>query len=170
MRMARAINTTQSELGMQSSLCDRLGVDVPIFGFTQSPAAAIAVSRAGGLGVMGTTRRSPEQLDAELSRIATELDGKPFGVDVLFPVTYAGDDECALLAEIPHGHHDFVASLKERFGIPPARHSGEFAPNDGRVITHRRARKRVDVALGSSDGVAGERPGSAAGGRSSGDA
>ena len=41
---------------MRTALCDDLGIKYPIFGFTPSPAVAVAISKAGGLGVLGTIR------------------------------------------------------------------------------------------------------------------
>ena len=38
---------------MRTELCDRFGIEYPIFAFTPSEHVAAAVSRAGGLGVLG---------------------------------------------------------------------------------------------------------------------
>jgi len=52
---------------MRTELCDRFGIDVPIFAFTPSEHVAAAVSRAGGLGVLGAVRfNDPEELDKTL--------------------------------------------------------------------------------------------------------
>ena len=41
---------------MRTGLCDRFGVDYPIFVFTPSEKVAAAVSKAGGPGVRGCVR------------------------------------------------------------------------------------------------------------------
>ena len=41
---------------MRTSLCDQLGIEHPVFGFTPSEHVAAAISRAGGLGVLGCVR------------------------------------------------------------------------------------------------------------------
>ncbi|HEX9177138.1 MAG TPA: hypothetical protein VF874_14020 [Mycobacterium sp.] len=41
---------------MRTELCDRFGIDYPIFVFTPSEKVAAAVSKAGGLGVLGCVR------------------------------------------------------------------------------------------------------------------
>ena len=41
---------------MRTELCDRFGIDYPIFVFTPSEKVAAAVSKAGGLGVLGQDR------------------------------------------------------------------------------------------------------------------
>jgi NAD(P)H-dependent flavin oxidoreductase YrpB (nitropropane dioxygenase family) len=38
---------------VRTPLCDRLGIELPIVGFTPSEHVAAALSRAGGLGVGG---------------------------------------------------------------------------------------------------------------------
>ena len=51
---------------MRTELCDRFGIEYPIFAFTPSEHVAAAVSRAGGLGVLGCVRfNDAEELDAD---------------------------------------------------------------------------------------------------------
>ena len=53
---------------MRTPICDRLGIEYPIFAFTPSEHVAAAVSRAGGLGVLGCVRfNEADELDAVLS-------------------------------------------------------------------------------------------------------
>ena len=62
---------------MHTSLCDTVGIEYPIFAFTHCRDVAVAVSRAGGLGVLGAVGLSPEQLEIELTWMDEHLDGKP---------------------------------------------------------------------------------------------
>ena len=41
---------------MRTDLCTKLGIEHPIVGFTPSEQVAAAISRAGGLGVLGCVR------------------------------------------------------------------------------------------------------------------
>jgi hypothetical protein len=41
---------------MRTTLCEQLGIEHPIFGFTPSEHVAAAISRAGGLGVRVVVR------------------------------------------------------------------------------------------------------------------
>ena len=41
---------------MRTPLCEEFGIEYPIFAFTPSEHVAAAVSRAGGLGVLGCVR------------------------------------------------------------------------------------------------------------------
>ena len=47
---------------MQSKLCDRLGIDFPLFAFSHCRDVVAEVSKAGGFGVLGVVTHSPEQL------------------------------------------------------------------------------------------------------------
>ncbi len=52
---------------MHTRLCDRLGIEFPIFAFTHCRDVAVAVSRAGGFGVLGAVGFTPDQLETELN-------------------------------------------------------------------------------------------------------
>ena len=73
---------------MRTDLCERLGIEYPIVGFSPSEHVVAAISRAGGLGVLGCVRfNDPDELDAVLSWLDTETAGRPYGVDVVMPST-----------------------------------------------------------------------------------
>src|SRR3546814_17390606 len=61
---------------MRSPICEALGIDVPIFAFTPSEHVAAAVSRAGGLGVLGAVRFNDAD---ELAKALTWLDENTAG-------------------------------------------------------------------------------------------
>ena len=48
---------------MKTEICERLGIEFPIFAFSHCRDVVAAVSRAGGLGVLGAVAYSPEQLE-----------------------------------------------------------------------------------------------------------
>ena len=53
---------------VRTPLCDVFGIERPIFAFTPSEKVAAAVSRAGGLGVLGAVRfNDPEELEHTLT-------------------------------------------------------------------------------------------------------
>src|SRR5271154_7637892 len=70
---------------MQTPLCDLFGIEYPIFAFTHCRDVVAAVSKAGGLGVLGAVGFSPEQLEIELDWIDEHVNGKPYGVDTVMP-------------------------------------------------------------------------------------
>ena len=71
---------------MRTALCDMLGIEYPIFAFTPSEHVAAAISRAGGLGVLGCVRlQRPGRARAVLNWMDEHTDGQPYGVDVVMP-------------------------------------------------------------------------------------
>jgi NAD(P)H-dependent flavin oxidoreductase YrpB (nitropropane dioxygenase family) len=110
---------------VQTPLCDELGIEYPIFAFTHCRDVVAAVSKAGGMGVLGAVGFSPEQLDIELDWIDDNVDGKPYGVDTVMPqkaVEVHGSDPEDLKAQIeamiPEEHERYVQDLIARFDLP----------------------------------------------------
>ena len=109
---------------MRTPICDQLGIEFPIFAFSHCRDVVAAVSRAGGLGVLGAVAFSPEQLELELKWIDENIDGKPYGVDVVMPASYVGKEQGDLekldLAKmIPHEVKKFLDELLEKYEVPP---------------------------------------------------
>jgi len=73
---------------MHTEVCDRLGMEFPIFAFSHCRDVVAAVTNAGGFGVLGATAHSPRALEVDLTWIDEQVTGKPYGVDLLLPVTY----------------------------------------------------------------------------------
>ena len=97
-------------------LCDLLGIEHPIVGFTTSEHVAAAISRAGGLGVLGCVRfNDPAELDTVLDWMDRNTGGRPYGVDLLIPEKFAAGDPgnlvASLRAQIPDEHLAFVRGL-----------------------------------------------------------
>src|SRR3954463_9396562 len=132
---------------MHTDLCDRFGITYPIFAFTPSEHVAAAVSRAGGLGVLGCVRfNDPDELDATLDWMDENTDGKPYGVDVVMPMKIPTEGTSVDLgAMIPQGHKDFVEETLRKLGVPP------LPEGEGREGVlgwlHSVARSHVDIAL-----------------------
>ena len=132
---------------MRTELCDRFGIEYPIFAFTPSEHVAAAVSRAGGLGVLGAVRfNDAEELDATLTWLDENTDGKPYGVDVVMPMKIPTEGKSVdLKAMIPEEHISFVEKTLQQLGVPP------LPEGEGREGVlgwlHSTARSHVDVAL-----------------------
>jgi NAD(P)H-dependent flavin oxidoreductase YrpB (nitropropane dioxygenase family) len=110
---------------MRTPVSEQFGIERPIFAFSHSPAVVAAVSRAGGMGVFGALSYTPDQLREHLNWIDDNVEGKPYGVDVVMPASYAGadlSDPEALLGElekmIPEEYRAFVADLLDGHGTP----------------------------------------------------
>lgn len=109
---------------MHTKATDLVGIDVPIFAFSHCRDVVAAVSNAGGLGVLGAVAHSPEQLDIDLRWIEEQVNGKPYGVDLLVPEKYVGADEGgldrdALESLLPDEHRAFLQDLLARYDVPP---------------------------------------------------
>jgi NAD(P)H-dependent flavin oxidoreductase YrpB (nitropropane dioxygenase family) len=130
-------------------LCDLLGIEHPIVGFTPSEHVAAAVSRAGGLGVLGCVRfNDPAELDAVLSWMDRNTDGRPYGIDVVMPARVPAEGGQQDLSQlIPQTHRGFVEQTLLRLGVPPLPDGAQAA--DGVLgWLHSVARQHVEVALG----------------------
>ncbi len=61
---------------MRTEICERLGIEFPIFAFTHCRDVAAAVSKAGGLGVLGVAGHSLGHLKMELEWIEKETQAR----------------------------------------------------------------------------------------------
>ncbi|UPG67552.1 NAD(P)H-dependent flavin oxidoreductase [Gordonia hongkongensis] len=133
---------------MRTELAEKFGIEYPIFGFTPSQDVAAAISRAGGLGVLGCVRfNEAEELDEVLEWMHDNTDGKPFGVDVVMPAKIPTEgSKMDLDSMIPPEHRAFVERTLDDLGVPPL-------PGGDRVDAgvlgwlHSVARSHVDVAM-----------------------
>jgi NAD(P)H-dependent flavin oxidoreductase YrpB (nitropropane dioxygenase family) len=107
------------------------------------------VSRAGGLGVLGCVRfNEADELDAVLTWMDENTDGKPYGVDVVMPAKIPEEGSATDLGKyIPEGHRKFVDDTLRKLGVPPL--PADDDPEAAGVLgwLHSVARSHVDVAL-----------------------
>ncbi len=124
---------------LRTTLCDMLGIEYPILSAGMGPSLigertgapielVVAVSEAGGLGVLGGAGFTVEELREQIREIK-KLTGKPFGVDLLLPpaLVRAGDEEFTAphetpLAEVvktlPREHYEWLMKVKDELGLP----------------------------------------------------
>jgi NAD(P)H-dependent flavin oxidoreductase YrpB (nitropropane dioxygenase family) len=133
---------------MRTALCDQLGIEHPIVGFTPSEHVAAAISRAGGLGVLGCVRfNDAADLDKVLDWMDANTDGHPYGIDVVMPAKIPAEGAAIDLNQlIPAGHREFVDQTLIRLGVPPLP-DGELASEGVLGWLHSVARAQVEVAL-----------------------
>ena len=106
---------------MQTQVAQDLGIEFPIFAFTHCRDVVVAVSKAGGLGVLGAVGFTPEQLATELEWIDEHIGDKPYGVDIVIPGKYEGMGELdpekledMLREMVPTGHREFAVQAPRR--------------------------------------------------------
>lgn len=104
---------------LNTVVCQRLGAQLPIFGFSHSLDVVAAVSNAGGIGIWGATRSTPEEIREGLAQLVEAVEGRPFGIDLVLPKGMPASDDRALMeAQIPDAHREFVAGLRDKYGVP----------------------------------------------------
>jgi NAD(P)H-dependent flavin oxidoreductase YrpB (nitropropane dioxygenase family) len=139
---------------MHTPLCDELGIEFPIFAFTHCRDVVVAVSKAGGLGVLGALGFSPEQLEIELNWIDEHIGDRPYGVDIVIPNKYEGmntdmgGEELGdlLRSMVPQEHLEFARKLLRDHGVPDAPEGEE---NSMRLLgwTEATATPQLEIAL-----------------------
>ena len=112
---------------MRTEICDTLGIEFPIFAFSHCRDVVAAVSKAGGLGVLGAVGFSPEDLEVELAWLDDHVGDAPYGVDIVIPSRYEGMDldhmtpeelEAEMARHVPEGHRDFGRRILAQHGVP----------------------------------------------------
>src|SRR5690349_14026194 len=116
---------------MKTAVTEMFGIDVPILAFSHCRDVVAAVTKAGGMGVLGAVAHTPEQLEIDLEWIESEVGSGVFGIDLIVPAKYAGSDEGGYtLADIrkliPAEHIAFVDDILKRYDVPA------LADDDGR--------------------------------------
>lgn len=138
---------------MQTAVMKMLDLEAPIFAFSHCRDVVAAVSRAGGLGVLGTTHVTPEQLDIELDWLDAHTEDKNYGVDLMFASNARAEYEGMSIDEvdkyIPEEHRKFVDDLMKAHSVP------ELPPGEreeifneymrGMIRTHKSAEARLEV-------------------------
>jgi len=136
---------------MKTAICELVGVEFPLFAFSHCRDVVVAVSKAGGFGVLGAVGFTPEELEVELRWIDEKIGGEPYGVDLAIPENMAVKGEEGLTSgrlkeRIPLQHHAFVDSLLRKHGINPD--SRAPADNDRAVgLMHDTAEKCMELAF-----------------------
>jgi NAD(P)H-dependent flavin oxidoreductase YrpB (nitropropane dioxygenase family) len=133
---------------MKTRLSEAFGLEYPIFAFSRSPAVVAAVSKAGGMGVLGAVASTLDQLKADLDYVEAHAGGKPYGVDVVMPASLVegATDQAGYEKLIPERHKAFVEDLLRRYEVPPLP-PGDAAWHSLLAWTEAQTRPQIDVAL-----------------------
>jgi NAD(P)H-dependent flavin oxidoreductase YrpB (nitropropane dioxygenase family) len=148
---------------MRTAVTEMFGIDVPILAFSHCRDVVAAVTRAGGMGVLGAAAHAPEQLEIDLDWIEAEIGDRPYGVDLIVPAHYEGSDAGGLSIEavrrlIPPEHVAFVADILRRYDVPQLPdHDSDGEPSSGggpvgdagagMIFSAERAGPQLDIAL-----------------------
>jgi NAD(P)H-dependent flavin oxidoreductase YrpB (nitropropane dioxygenase family) len=140
---------------MVESICEKLGIEFPLFAFSHCRDVVVEVSKAGGMGVLGAVDvRSPEALEAELKWIDEHVQGKPYGVDFIVPNKYEGKGQLISSADVamsvPGEYKAFARSILESHGIETLDLTDEKFARGSKIernIRDEGAQSLLDVAL-----------------------
>ena len=155
---------------MRTAVTEMFGIDVPILAFSHCRDVVAAVTRAGGMGVLGAVAHSPEQLEIDLDWIEAQIGDRPYGVDLIVPMSYAGSEAGGLSLEdvrarIPPQHRAFVADILRRYDVPelpdepgpPGEPSSRGGPvgdaGAGMIFSAERADPQLEIALAHRTGL-----------------
>ena len=135
---------------LHTRLCDEMGIEFPIAAFTHCKDVAVAVINAGGVAVLGASRRTEEELEADIGWIRERVGDKPFGVDVMIPAWVPESANWEDLEEqVPLEHWDFVEEIKKKYNIPPPK--PQTIERSHRItlaqLTREGARRKLEVVL-----------------------
>ncbi len=139
---------------MKNDITDLFGIEFPIFAFSHCRDVVAAVSNAGGLGVLGAVAHTDEQLEIDLDWIEAEIGDLPYGVDLIIPARYLGEEEGGYSAEqierlIPPEHRAFVDDILQRYAVPDLPDTdGRLMPRQGdAMFSANRAAPQLEIAL-----------------------
>jgi len=124
---------------LRTKLCDMLGIEYPILSAGMGPtligestgappALVVAVSEAGGLGVLGGSGYTVAELREAIREIKSKTN-KPYGVDLLLPQKLdIGTDIneqtpkvvplSTVLKTLPQPHQDWIKKVKDELQLP----------------------------------------------------
>ncbi len=137
---------------MNSVLCEKLGIEFPLFAFSHCRDVIAAVTNAGGMGVLGAVGHTPETLEIELSWIDEQVQGKPYGIDLLIPNKMDSKEAAISVAELearmPAEHRQYIEDLLANNGLDTSDLWGQIVGNDyGNNMRVSGASEVMDVAF-----------------------
>lgn len=138
---------------MPTKVTQMFGIEYPVFAFTHCRDVVVAVSKAGGLGVLGAALHTDERLEMDLQWIDEQLGDIPYGVDLMMPANYVGAekgglDQKSLKTFIPDEHKHFLDTLLAEAGVPElADHLSSPNKERGLRFSQKQAKGIVDIAF-----------------------
>ena len=103
---------------LQTRLCEDYGCEYPIIAFAHTRDVTVAVSNAGGIGMLGQSTVSAEEMRTNIRWVKERVGDRPFGVDITIPSSYVEGTREELEQQVPQSHWDFVDRLIEENEIP----------------------------------------------------
>jgi NAD(P)H-dependent flavin oxidoreductase YrpB (nitropropane dioxygenase family) len=129
---------------MKSPICEMFNIEFPMVAFSHCRDVVVAVSKAGGMGVLGAVGHTPKMLEQDLKWIDEHIDGKPYGVDLLVPNKFEGKGSNMTSEDlrnmIPQEYRDFRADVLKDHDV------------DGEILRGGGEAKNIELASDSRFG------------------
>lgn len=110
---------------LRTRVCDMLGIDYPIFAFAHHEDVIVEVAKAGGIGIYGGTRKTPQEIRDVLKHIRGRIGDRPFGIDLVIPKGMPeSNNREEIEAQLPSEHRAFVDHLYEKYGVGRPKRAG----------------------------------------------
>jgi len=129
---------------LHTRLCEEYGAEYPIVAFAHTRDVTAAASNAGGIGVLGASTHTIEEMRADIKWIKERVGDRPYGVDITIPSSYVRGNQEELEAQIPQGHRDWVAQLMRDNDIPDPKGP---PPEDVRLRGLRDTRTKLEIMM-----------------------
>jgi NAD(P)H-dependent flavin oxidoreductase YrpB (nitropropane dioxygenase family) len=132
---------------LTTPVTEMLGVQYPVFGFVHSVDVVVAICMAGGVGIYGGTRDTPEEIRERLKEIRRRVGDRPFGIDLVLPKGMPERNNREEIEQhIPAGHRDFVDELRTKYGVTD---DGGTGARSRFVRSEEMAQRQIEVVLES---------------------
>ena len=146
---------------MRTAITDMFGIDIPIFAFSHCRDVVAAVSKAGGMGVLGAVAHTPRSLEVDLEWIEAEVGDRPYGVDLIVPAKYEGSDTGGVTTKqvidaIPEEHRQFVDEILAKYDVPPMPEGTKgvsLANSKDALFSANNAAPQLEIALAYSSSL-----------------
>ncbi len=143
---------------MKTDVTEMFGIDIPILAFSHCRDVVAAVTKAGGMGVLGAVAHTPESLEVDLAWIEEQVGDKPYGVDLIIPAKYEGSDQGGVTSKqifdaIPPEHRQYVDQLLDKYDVPPMPEgvrTASLAHSEDALFSANAAGPQLDISLAHS--------------------
>lgn len=127
-------------------LCDEYGCEYPIVSFAHTRDVAAAVSNAGGIGILGASTHTPEEMQSDIRWIKDHVgDSRTWGVDITIPSSYVQGNLEELEEKVPQQHRDWIAKVMADNNIPEPKTPGPYGTQ--RLRSTADTRRKLEIMM-----------------------
>ena len=110
---------------LRTRVSEMLGIEYPIFAFAHHEDVIVETVKAGGIGIYGGTRKTPQAIRDVLENIRSRVGDRPFGIDLVIPKGMpAENNREEIEAQLPAEHRAFVDHLYQKYNVGRPKRAG----------------------------------------------